>query len=182
MNDFLPKDYEVPANTGGYMRFEDGSNMFRPLDSVIVGWEGWKTLPDGTRKPVRARTKEEIKSAKLVDEPDKLKHFWAFPVYNYKTGTVQILELTQRTIQQQISDLISEDDWGVPVGVNGYDLVVTRKGEKLDTTYTVMPKPKKKLDEAIMQVYTDMHINLDALYDGNDPFEAAEATEAAPAA
>ena len=52
-------------------------------------------------------------------------------------------------------------------------LVVTKEGDKLETKYTVMPSPQKPLDEGIQQLYKDMKINLDALYDGADPFSSA---------
>lgn len=171
---FLPENYQAPQSSGGnYARLEDGANTFRPLGSAITGWEGWKTHPDGTRKPVRAKKREEIAPSD-VDNLDELKHFWAFPVYNYQTKTVQILEIKQRTIQAAVQALVENEDWGSPVGPDGYDIVITRSGEALETTYSVMPKPKKQLEEGIMQTYEDMHIKLDALFTGDDPFGASE--------
>jgi hypothetical protein len=69
----------------------------------------------------------------------RTKHFWAFAVWNYADNAVQILEVTQATILGQSSGLISNTDWGDP---RGYDISVIRKGQSLDTEYTVQPSPQ----------------------------------------
>lgn len=60
-------------------------------------------------------------------------------------------------------------DWGSPTN---YDLVVTREGKEKDTRYTLNPKPAKPLDEGILRLYSDMNIDLNALYRGDDPFNS----------
>jgi len=175
---FLPNNYEVPKAPSPYMRFEAGDNKFRALCSPIMGNEWWvdengkprtKEMPPRKGdKPVRAKMDQPI--------PDnaQVKHFWAFVVYNYKAKAVQILQITQTSIQEAIRAYTEDPDWGNPKGVDGYDIVVKREGEKLETTYAVLPKPRKKLDEKIMEDYKNMRINLSALYEGEDPFAKAE--------
>jgi hypothetical protein len=170
-NNFLPNDYSVPVSGASkYMRFEDGENRFRVLSSAIVGWEYW-TEEDGKRHPVRVRNESdlpnEVKNA--TESESRAKHFWAFVVYNVKAKDVQILEITQKSIMASVTALVQSDDWGDP---KEYDILVNRSGEKLETTYSVVPTPKKPLDEGVMQFYKDLHINLEALYDGSDPFES----------
>lgn len=109
---------------------------------------------------------DETKSADEVG--DEHKHFWAFAVWNYTDKKVQILEITQKTIMRSILALTKDEDWGDP---KEYDIVVTRTGEDLNTEYNVTPKPQKELDEGILRFYKDLNINLEALYDGADPFE-----------
>ena len=167
---FLPEGYDVPNKAGNYMRFEDGANRFRILASPIVGWEAWETGNDGSRKPIRRRMSDLFKASE-VEEPENIKHFWAMPVWNYKEERIQILEITQKSIQKSIKALAADEDWGSPFQ---YDIVVTKTGQKLDTKYNVQPKPAKKLDEGIAQLYMDMHINLEALYSGGDPFVETE--------
>ena len=48
-----------------------------------------------------------------------------------------------------------------------------RTGEDLETEYSVIPSPKKKLDPEIAKTFKEMTINLDALYSGENPFEAS---------
>ena len=103
----------------------------------------------------------------LVDHESMPKHFWAFPVYNYTDERVQILEVTQKTIQKEMRVLTNNPDWGNPLG---YDISVTRTGEELKTEYSVQPSPPSELDPGVVKLYEDMSINLEALFDGEDPF------------
>lgn len=165
MNSFLPDNYEVPQKGGNYMKMKDGENRFRILTSPILGYEWWEQ--DGeTRKPVRVRMDAKITT---TPESEKAKHFWAMPVYNYQEEAIQILEITQATIQKAIKALAKDADWGSPVN---YDLVVTRSGKELNTEYQVQPKPAKELDKTIAEKFAQTNIRLEALYDGDDPFSS----------
>lgn len=163
MSDFLPDSYEVPQKSGNYMKLKDGENRFRILTSPILGYEWWEQ--DGeSRKPVRVRMNTPIVT---TPESEKAKHFWAMAVYNYRDEAIQILEITQATIQKAIKALAKDSDWGSPLG---YDLVVTRSGKELNTEYTVQPKPAKELDKVVAEKFKATKIRLEALYDGEDPF------------
>lgn len=175
MNDFLSKDVDKLEKPSNYMKLVKGENKFRPLGSMITGWEGWKTGEDGSKKPIRFRTDDKI-PMNAVDD-DQLKPFYAFPVYNRSTETIQILEVTQKGIQKAIKALARNEDWGSPVGDEGYDITITREGEGMETEYSVAPSPKKRLEDGIMQTYKDMHIRLEALYDGEDPFASESKAE-----
>lgn len=118
-NAFLPEGYEAPASNANYMKLLDGENKIRILSKPIVGWLDWKD-----KKPLRFRM--NAKPEKPVDPAKPIKHFWAFLVWNYAESHVQVLELTQATIQKAIADLSKDDDWGPPFG---YDIKITRKGK-----------------------------------------------------
>ena len=165
MSDFLPSDYEVPS-TSNYMKFIIGDNRFRILASPIIGWETW-TEENGARKPLRTPMKKPF-TVDVVDNPEEIKHFWAMPVYNYQDKRIQILEITQKGIQKTLKALARDEDWGSPV--QKYDLVVTRTGDGMETRYEVLPKPASPMDDSIIKEYETMKINLNALFDGDDPF------------
>ena len=150
--------------TSNYMRFESGENKFRVLGEGISGWLVWLTV-DGQRKPVRVRPTE---TPPPPEGDEKVKIFLTLPVWNYATNKVQILEVTQTSIRNALQDFENEEDYG---DLTGYDIKVVRKGEKLDTEYTVMPLAKKAVDKTIKEAWEDTHLNLDALYDGGNPFE-----------
>lgn len=166
MDNFLPENYDVPASGGSYMKFKDGENRFRILASPILGWEYWVSDMDGNRKPLRRRMDKPFTTAE-VDEPEKIKHFWAMPVFNYSTKHIEILEITQKGIQKKLRALARDEDWGSPLG---YDLVVTKSGQSLETEYEVIAKPAKAVEESVEKAFESMTINLEALYDGGDPF------------
>ena len=170
MNDFLPKDYKRPEPSGGnYAKLEDGHNRFRILSSAIVGWLYWTT----ENKPVRLKERPE-KAPIDIREGDKIKHMWAFVVWNYRDNKVQILELTQASIQGPLEDLVMSEDWGSPTE---YDITITKTGQKLDTEYTVMPSPKKAVPLDAHQAYREARINLEALFEGSDPFSTPSGSQ-----
>lgn len=156
---FLPDNYEAPSGNAAYMKLQDGENKVRILSKPIIGWLDWKD-----KKPFRF---------KMANKPDKpmekgpIKHFWAFLVWNYDDQSIQILEITQQTIQKAIQDYSKNDEWGAPFF---YDLKIIRKGKDLDTEYSIMPSPKKDLSEEIKKAALEKPANLEALYDGADPW------------
>jgi hypothetical protein len=85
-----------------------------------------------------------------------------------EADVIKILEITQKTVQSEIQDLIANEDWGMP---QGYDITVTRKGEKLTTEYTVQPSPHKELTEPQKKAIEMTKINLNALFENGDPFD-----------
>ncbi|HYF04597.1 MAG TPA: hypothetical protein VEA59_00330 [Patescibacteria group bacterium] len=163
MKDFLPDNYEMPVTTGNYMKLEKGENTFRVLSSAVVGWEYWNV----DDKPVRLKSKPEIMPADMRSDSN-LKHFWAFVVWNYKAGKVQVLEVTQKTIQDSILALVEDEDWGSP---KGYDIKINRIGDKLETVYTVSPKPHSPLKLEIESAYRNTPVDLNNLFTGDDPFD-----------
>lgn len=168
---FLPNNYEIPPKKSNYLNMrEEGDYTFRIMSSPILGWETWKDTPEGGRTPIRKRMNESFDSSDGVDPAD-VKHFWAFIVWNYKLEMLQIMQITQATIQKAIKALARNDKWGDPKGTDGYDLVVTREGLTMqDTNYSVAPNPKEKLDKKIVEAYKESKINLEALFEGADPF------------
>lgn len=161
---FLPKDYEAPKSASNYMKFEQGANKFRVLSNAVTGYVYWKEV-EGKRTPTRVHEFDEVPN----EDRGEMKHFWAFTVWNYATSSVQILEITQATIRNTIQVLVGDGDWGDP---KKYDLTVTRTGEGLETEYSVVPNPPKKLEAD-----TDVEVNLEALFDGSDPFLVEKETE-----
>jgi len=172
-NPFVSEDFDVPEQKSRYMKFEQGDNKFRLLEKPIVGWMWWereeglvkqsgdKPLPGD--KPVRIKNDENAKEEAM----GVARRFWAMVVWNYQTEAVEILEITQRGIQKSINALARSKDWGSPFD---YDIVIEREGEKLETTYSVRPSPKKELKKEIKETYKEAEIKIEALYKGEDPF------------
>ena len=166
MNTFLPEGYQAPVSASGYMKLQDGDNQFRVLSSAITGYEYWTN----DNKPVRSPYPfENTPNIKTVDgKISRVKHFWAFVVWNYATKAVEILEITQSSIQNAISNLVADADWGDPMA---YDIKISRSGAGLETEYAVSPKPAKKIDTEIVAAFGDKKITLEKLYKSENPFE-----------
>ena len=171
MSGFLPSGYESVPQSGRYFKPQAGANKVRIITPAIVGHVFWRTEGD-TRRPVRRRMEEPIVAGDLQVNPqtnqtEKVKHFWAVGIWNYGAAQVQVWEITQQTIQSAIIGLDESEDWGDPTT---YDLTVKKSGTGLDTEYTVTPSPKKPLDAAAAAAVRDTPLNLEALYEGGDPF------------
>lgn len=168
---FLPEGTTIPVSEGKYMRFSEPENRFRVLDSAITGYLLWVG-----GKPLRRKDKSEFTINELANaDIDKFKgtkrvpqYFWAFPVWNYQTEQVEILEVKQLTVMKGIDDYLNDPDYGKDP--KEYDLIVIKDDSKDKVEYRVKAKPPKPMDEGIKKFYQDMHINLNALYDGDDPF------------
>jgi len=175
MNSFFPEGYERPTTSGGnYMKFADGPNKVRIMSAPLIGNLYWTK----DNKPVRSPDafKGVPEDARLDDGKFKPKHFWALVVWNYAVNALQILEVTQASIQGPIEDLAANEDWGDP---REYDLTITKKGEGLDTEYSVQPSPQKAVPNEAHKAYRESRINLEALFDGKDPFATAAGSEGA---
>jgi hypothetical protein len=176
MTDFLPEGYQTPAIQSNYMEFEEGQNAFRILSSAIVGYKWWVDTDEGGRKPIRVRTAEEVPTdvKNATDREAKAKHFWAFTVFNYKSETIQILDLKQQTIMRAIEALVNNAKWGDP---KKYDIIVekVKTGAKdWDVEYNVIPVPPTPLDAGIAELANQIPVHLNALYKGEDPFAVTD--------
>ena len=159
---FLPAEYKIPS-TSNYMKLTEGEHNFRVMSSAITGYVYFST----ENKPVRSKEAFEDVPAD-IKQGGRINPFWAFVVYNYEAKRVQILEVTQKSIMLPIQALVRNPKWGNP---KGYDITITRKGTGLmDTEYAVMPNPHASVSEEVQRAFELRIINLDALYEGKDPF------------
>jgi len=163
---FLPKGTKIPESNSNYLKLKEGDNKFRIVSNAVVGYEYWTT--EG--KPVRlAESPQEKPNDIRMNDDDSytIKYFWAFSVLDRETGTVKILEITQKTILGAIDHLINDSEWGDPLG---YDITINRTGQKLLTEYTVTPSPHKPLTAEEKSIVARTEIDLNALFKGGNPF------------
>lgn len=168
---FLPNDYEVPTS-GNYFKLEDGDNELLILGSAILGYEYWNL----DNKPVRLKDKPTQMPVDIRAEKDgkkNIKHFWAFPVWSFKSKSVNVLEITQKGIMGALQNLARSDKWGDPIMT--YSLSINRSGEGLNTEYTVVPNPKEEVSAEITEAWETAKakgFDIARLYEGGDPFTA----------
>lgn len=174
MNSFLPEGYKLPDNSD-YMKLKEGENTFRVLSSAIVGYEYWNTAnePVRSKKPFNgtpADIRYETDKKTGESKPSRVKHFWAFVVWNVDAEKVQILELTQQGVMDAIKALVDNKKWGDP---KDYDITVSRSGSGFDTEYQTMPNPHSPVPSEAAEVLAVRPVYLDALFSGGNPFEGA---------
>jgi hypothetical protein len=176
MDEFLPQDYKVPETDGNYMKFKEGENQFRIMSGAIKGWELWidnqpKRYKEDEEIPLEDQESADIDS--YTGEPRPAKHFMSFVVWNRNAEPkpkLQILHLTQNSIKKELARLNRSKAWGNPIGTDGYDILVEKEGEGLETRYSVTPAKPEKLDKEIVEAYKEANINLHALFKNEDPF------------
>ena len=179
MHDFLPKGYETPESEQRFMVLEEGTNTFRILSPAIVGYDWWEDTGEGERVPRRVRTAEEVPAAVMNAgrDRDQAKDFWAFVVFNYKTQSIQVLKVKQKSIQRAIEAYTNNPTWGNPMG---YDLTIEKVktgSRERDVVYHVIPEPPTPRDEGIAELAKHIPVRLEALYDGEDPFAVTDREE-----
>jgi hypothetical protein len=158
-NDFLPNDYDIPQSGGNFMRLQDGENKIRILSKPIIGWVDWKDK-QAYRFPMKSKPEKPM-------DKNPIKHFWAFLVWNYNAQAVQILEITQQTIQTAIVNLSKDDDWGAPFD---YDIKIIKKGKDLQTEYSLTPGQKRPVPDEIQKAALEKPCYLEAMFSGADPW------------
>lgn len=160
---FLPNEYEVPKAPSNYVKLEKGQNKFRVVSSAIIGYEYWTT----ENKPVRLKYMPDVAPTDIRKD-SKVKHFWAFVVIDRKDNKIKVMELTQASIMKQMKKIVDSEEWGDP---KGYDFTINREGDGLETEYTVQPSPHKELTTEEMAMVEFTKVNLEALFEGENPFE-----------
>lgn len=143
------------------MKFQQGDNRFRVLSKPLLGWEDWEDS-----KPIRYPM--DRKPSHPIDPKKPVKHFWSFIVWNCNEEQIQILNITQTSVRDAIEALVKNEDWGDPYG---YDIKVTKSGEKMETEYVTLPCPHKEISPTIIARYKQKPIYLPALMTGDDPYD-----------
>lgn len=138
-------------------------------------------MVDGKNTPFRFPMNEKPTDVSSFKE-GKVNHFWAMPVYNFNTNRVEVLEVTQKTVQEAI-ETYARSEWGSPLK---YNLTVTREGTgRDDTKYTTINGPQSELPPEAQQAWADVQaagFNILELFKGGEPFEPSTPAPAAPAA
>lgn len=171
-DDAFVSDEALATGSANYMgKFDNGVTKFRIISKPILGWLEW--IEDGERKkPVRSQITEQPET---TDDENPPKKFMAMVVIDRKDGEAKILEVTQQSIIKRIKALAAEKEWGNPFS---YDLSVTKSGSgKTGTKYQVDALPKRPLEKALMVAAAEKTCNLDALYEGQDPWKEENQTD-----
>lgn len=158
---FIPENFNQ-GEEAAYFKAKKGTSRVRIIsDKPLVGHVQWTT----ENRPVRWELGVDRPEADW-QEGSKPRSFLAVVVWNYDDSQVQVWEITQRTLQDALVQLTKDPDFGHPIN---YDLKITRKGEGLDTTYTMVPIATP-LSEEVQEAIENASVNLSALLTGENPF------------
>lgn len=161
-NKWFPEGYEAPVAESDFYKLEDGDNTFRILSKPVMGYEYWSQ----DEKPHRQKENwvevpADIRKDK-TGKNTKIKHFWNFLVFNYKTNSVQSFEITQTTIMKALKALIENPKWGSP---EKYDITINKTGKDLLTKYAVVPNPHTELTPEVSKALAETDIDLESIFE-----------------
>ena len=143
----------------------NGEVRLRIFGAGKSGWEAWTT----DNKPVRWPMKPEKLPANIRKQEgfQPIKHVLFGVVFDYAADDFKVLQITQKTLKEQLAKYQQDPDYGDPVN---YDIKIGKTGEGKETKYTIVPSPPKPVNPAIQARYDELYCDLDALYEGGDPF------------
>jgi len=158
------------ASKGGYLKLQPGDNKIRVVGNPISGYIDWDYTdpqkPNGkpVRSPLKLGKPVPLNPGNAEKQP---KIFWAMEVYDYATESIKIWEVASGTIREKLEGFIKNSDYGP---LTEYNLTINKTGSGLTTKYEVIPSPPKPAEAKVIQATMEIVCNLEALYDGGDPF------------
>ena len=177
---FFDQGHEIPDKRNQFMKFGQGKNRIRFIGNPVSGFVffGKTKREDGSEavKPFRRRegegefSVEEMISRDVRMKPDGeiegQKYFVMGLVYNYQKEKLQALEITQKSILKAMKSYVESEEYGHP---SGYDLTIEKKGDGLNTEYTVIVSPPKPLSAEIENLVGETSCDLQKIFDGEYP-------------
>lgn len=167
---WFAEDYKVPSKSS-YMKFTDGDNLIRFLMPPTMGnelWIGGKPV----RKPLgQDFTDAEKASAdinKFNGQKKQVQHFWACVVWNYKTNSIELLNITQNGVQQDLLKLARNPKWG---SLDKFDVNIIRGKAGQQVTYTVQPEPPTPVSQSVKDRLSKVKVDMKKYFDGGHPLD-----------
>ena len=104
-------------------------------------------------------------------ELEKPKFALSFFCFDYEDSKIKVFELGQKTLIKELDNISQQEDYEV---IQDWDLVVSRKGLKMQTEYKILPAPRKKgMQQVIDDAWSEAQnkgYDLGQLMVGGNPF------------
>nr|BAR39143.1 hypothetical protein [uncultured Mediterranean phage uvMED] len=176
---------------GGYLnpsKIQSGGSVRFALlqDQPLEFFECWGESSEGGVKPFRFSDdpspediEEEMgpeferRTNREGTAPEKVKFAIAVPVYNYEASSVQIMQLSQKSLQNELDDISQMEDYA---NMLEWDFVMGKEGNGLETRYSLRTAPRKKGSQATIEAaWTEARaagFDIGRLLTGENPFKA----------
>ncbi len=170
MQSFLPEEYEVPKEESSFLnKFPEGITTLRVLSPVTTGFRYWNI--EG--KPVYSKNEFTVVPADADLEKDggfNPQYMWIFAAWHYEDNRIKVVQVSQKTVMAQITDIYNTKEWGDP---SKYDLKIQKTGNSMnDTKYGVQPKPHSELLPEITTAMKEATIKLENTFTDERVIEA----------
>lgn len=107
----------------------------------------------------------------------KPRKFLAWVAMSAARSRIEVLFIEQRSIQEQLTEILqeAEDYTWTEEGLANFSIKISRKGQGLDTSYSLLPKVRAVPDKIKKQWVKDQNsIWLANFFDGKDPFDGKQ--------
>jgi hypothetical protein len=166
-------DYKSPLQSSKYFKMQDeGAYLLRiitPKEQVVSYFSEFIDTYEGKKKVNAPDKGDGVIPIGESEQGFKLR--WAVSVLNQETKQVQVWEITQVSIRDFLFAIAKgkiKNDW------TKFDIQVTKKGQKMETTYTLIAGDTSPLSKEDQAIIAETPVNLEALVEGKDPFEVVE--------
>ena len=89
-----------------------------------------------------------------LDEKVKPKRCLACLIYNYSSDRIEVALFEQKAIRDALVEVLSDEDYSFDSeGIADFTLKIGRQGEKLDTSYSALPKAGKKVEAKVAAAF-----------------------------
>ncbi len=109
----------------------------------------------------------------------KPRRFLAWVATSAARGRLEVLFIEQKSLREQLTEILQEDEdytW-TEEGLANFSIKISRKGNGLETTYSILPKVRKVPEKIVTEWKTSRDsIWLPNFFEGKDPFDG-RATE-----
>lgn len=148
--------YDIPSGGGNFLKLEDGANKIRICTKALeVTYHEDKS---GGKYSTTICADEGCELCK-AGKPKKFKY--AYLILNRKDNKPYIYE-SPITVFRQIVAYESNAEYG---DIRKYDITINKEGIARNTTYTIMPSPKKsELTDTEVKMIAESGVSLEAAY------------------
>lgn len=175
---------------GGYLnpsKIQSGSSVRFALltDEPLEFYECWGEDQEGKAKPFRFSDDPSPSEVEAEMGPnyerrlnregtdvDPAKFAMAAPVFNFETGSVQVMSLTQKGLIREIDKLSQLEDYQ---DILAWDFVMEKEGAGLNTQYSLRIVPRKKATQGAIDdawaAARDAGFDIYRLMTGGNPFK-----------
>ena len=175
---------------GGYLnpsKIQSGTSVRFALldDNPLEFFEVWGETSEGSVKPFRFRnepTPDDVNAEFGSDysrrlnrdgsAPEPAKFAIAVPVFYHDAGSVQVLQVSQKSINREFDSISQMEDYS---NLLEWDFVLGKEGNGLNTEYSLRAVPRKKgTQDAITAAWEEAKSNgfdISRLLSGGNPFK-----------
>jgi len=133
--------------------------------------------PDDISRETDWNTPDKVKIDGTYVKPQKL---LAWVATSASRGRLEVLMITQRTIREQLTEILQdvEDFTWTEEGLANFSIKISKKGEKLNTSYSLLPKVRAVPEKIKKQWAAEKDsIWLPNFFEGKDPFDGKQVEE-----